>query len=223
MNRRHLAAHPDNGDLEARIASFQLAARMQLVAAEALDLSRESDETQRLYGLDDPLTRVYGSNCPPAHRARRALRSGLHREPILGPSRPHRQRSAGGLPADRQTSCRARERPQAARSPGHDHRALGGPVIQGRGTNRAAIGPDHDVFGFSTWLAGGGFKAGHIHGATDEFGYKAVELPVRPSDYHATLLHLFGLNHQRLVFRHGPREESLIENQPCRIVREILA
>jgi hypothetical protein len=231
LNRRHLAQHPGNSDLESRIASFQLAARMQLVAAEALDLSRESDETQRLYGLDDPLTRVYGANCL---LARRLIERGVRFVQVCTGSQywDHHARIASDLPA----ACRRTDKPVAALVKDLKRRGLldttivhwGGemgrlPVIQGRGTNRAAIGRDHNVFGFSTWLAGGGFKAGHIYGATDEFGYKAVVDPVSPSDYHATLLHLFGLDHARLVFRHGLRDESLIENQPCRIVREILA
>jgi hypothetical protein len=230
MNRRHLAQHPGNSDLEARIASFQLAARMQLVASEALDLAGETEETRRLYGLDDPLTRVYGANCL---LARRLIERGVRFVQVCTGSQywDHHARIVGDLPA----ACRRTDKPVAALVKDLKRRGLlertivhwGGemgrlPVIQGRGTNRNSIGRDHNVFGFSTWLAGGGFKAGHVHGATDEFGYKAIVDPVSPSDYHATLLHLFGLDPKRLAFRHGLREESLIENQPCRVVREIL-
>jgi hypothetical protein len=96
------------------------------------------------------------------------------------------------------------------------------PVIQGRGTNRASVGRDHNVAGFSMWLAGGGFKRGHIHGATDEFGFKAVQDRVGPADYLATLAHLLGLDHQQVVYQHGGREHSLIDGQECRIVSELL-
>jgi hypothetical protein len=97
------------------------------------------------------------------------------------------------------------------------------PVIQGRGTNRAAIGRDHNVYGFSMWLAGGGFKAGHVHGATDDFGYKAVVDPVSHADYHATLLHLFGLDLEQLVYHLGTQSMRLPDGRhQGRIVRELL-
>jgi hypothetical protein len=97
------------------------------------------------------------------------------------------------------------------------------PVIQGKGRNRATVGRDHNVYGFSTWLAGGGFKAGHIHGATDEFGLNAVEGRVGPADYLATLVHQFGLDHEHLSFpTGGGGEESFLDGQSSRIVREIL-
>ena len=93
----------------------------------------------------------------------------------------------------------------------------------GRSTNRNTIGRDHNVYGFSSWFAGGGFKAGHIHGATDEFGYKAVVNPVSHSDYHATLLHLLGLDPERLVFRDGQRELHLSDGRhPALNVHELL-
>ena len=72
------------------------------------------------------------------------------------------------------------------------------------------------------WLAGGGFKRGHVHGATDDFGYKAVQDRVSHTDYHATLLHLFGLDHERLAFRSAGREQSLTNGDPCRVVQEVL-
>jgi hypothetical protein len=98
------------------------------------------------------------------------------------------------------------------------------PVIQGTSTkNLAAVGRDHNVYGFSMWLAGGGFKAGHIHGATDEFGYKAVADLVSHADYHATLLHLFGLDPQRLKFRLGTRDLHLSDGlHQGRIVQKLL-
>ncbi|MDP6036108.1 MAG: DUF1501 domain-containing protein, partial [Verrucomicrobiota bacterium] len=82
---------------------------------------------------------------------------------------------------------------------------------------------DHNTYGFSMWLAGGGFKAGHIHGATDEWGHHAVKDVVNHYDYHATLLHLFGMDHTRLTYERGGREQSLIDNQPAHVVKEILA
>ena len=96
------------------------------------------------------------------------------------------------------------------------------PVIQ-NDTGPDKIGRDHNTYGFSVWLAGGGFRRGHVHGATDEFGHKAVADVVTHHDYHATLLHLFGLYPKHLVYRRSGREQSLMDNQPCRVVREILS
>jgi hypothetical protein len=229
MNRRHLAEYPGDNDLEARIASFQMAARMQLVAAEAMDLSQESAETHRLYGLDNPLTRQYGANCL---LARRFIERGVRFVQVYTSSQfwDHHNKIVSDLPA----CCQRTDQPAAALVQDLKRRGLlettivqwGGemgrlPVIQGS-TNRATMGRDHNVAGFSMWLAGGGFKAGHIHGATDEFGFKAVQDRVGPADYLATLCHLMGLDHQQIVFRHAGGEHSLIDGQECRIVSELL-
>jgi uncharacterized protein (DUF1501 family) len=93
------------------------------------------------------------------------------------------------------------------------------PVIQ----NEKNIGRDHNTYGFSVWLAGGGFKGGHVHGATDEVGHKAAEGVVSHNDYHATLLHLFGLDHRTLVFKRPGGNASLVDGQPARVVEELLA
>jgi hypothetical protein len=232
LNRRHLADNPGNDDLEARIASFQLAARMQLVASEAMDLSRETPETHRLYGLDDPLTRDYGANCL---LARRLIERGVRFVQVYTSSQywDHHTRIIGDLPI----ACRRTDKPVAALVKDLKRRGLldstivhwGGemgrlPVIQGRTVgNRAAIGRDHNVAGFSMWLAGGGFKGGHVHGATDEFGFKAAVDPVSHADYHATLMHLFGLDPERLVYRLGTQDLRLPDGRhPARIVKELL-
>ena len=96
------------------------------------------------------------------------------------------------------------------------------PVVQ-NDAGRAKIGRDHNTYGFSMWLAGGGFKAGHVLGKTDEWGHKAVENVVNHYDYHATLLHLFGLDHQQLVFNRSNRDQTLTDGQPGKVVHEILA
>jgi uncharacterized protein (DUF1501 family) len=83
-------------------------------------------------------------------------------------------------------------------------------------------GRDHNNRAFSTWLAGGGIKGGMIYGETDEFGHKAVVDPVSPNDYHATLLHLFGLDHTKLIYQHNGQEERITDTKPCRVVKEIL-
>jgi uncharacterized protein (DUF1501 family) len=93
------------------------------------------------------------------------------------------------------------------------------PVVQ----NERNAGRDHNTYGFSMWLAGGGFRAGHIHGATDEWGHHAVRDVVNHYDYHATLLRQFGLDHEQLVYKRSSREQSLTDGQPARVVEEILA
>lgn len=232
LNRRHMQQRQANDDLAARIASYELAARMQIAASDALDLSQETAATHRMYGLDHPATREFGSNCL---IARRLVERGVRFVQIYtgGQDWDHHNTIVSKLPE----MCRATDQPSAALVRDLKQRGLlpatvvhwGGemgrlPVVQtgGSGT-RDRIGRDHNVHGFSMWLAGGGFKSGYVHGATDEFGHKAVTDRVSHLDYHATLLHLFGLDHQQLVFRYAGREQSLTDAQACRVVRELLA
>ena len=96
------------------------------------------------------------------------------------------------------------------------------PVIQ-NDTGKANVGRDHNTYGFSMWVAGGGFRGGHVHGATDEFGHKAVTNIVNHYDYHKTLLHLFGIRAEQLTFQRDNRQQSLLDDQPGRLVEEILS
>ena len=96
------------------------------------------------------------------------------------------------------------------------------PVIQNpNGPDK--VGRDHNTYGFSMWVAGGGFKAGYVHGETDEWGHHAVKDVVNHYDYHATLLHLFGLDYKKLVFRRNGRERSLVDDQPARVIDDLIA
>ena len=96
------------------------------------------------------------------------------------------------------------------------------PVIQNP-TGRDKVGRDHNTYGFSMWVAGGGFKKGYVHGETDEWGHRAVKDVVNHYDYHATLLHLFGLDYKNLVFHSNGRERSLVDNQPARVIHDLIA
>ncbi len=227
LNRDHLDARPGEHDLSARIASFELAGRMQLAAREALDIARETHKTQEMYGLDDPATREFGTRCL---LARRLVERGVRFVQICTGNQhwDHHGDIVNRLPA----MCRKIDKPTAALVRDLKQRGLldttvvhwGGemgrlPVVQ----NEKSIGRDHNTFGFSAWLAGGGFKAGHVHGATDELGVHAVSNVVNHFDYHATLLHLFGLDHQKLVFRRPSGPGSLVDGQAARVVRELLA
>lgn len=226
LNRDHLQQHPGEDDLAARIASYELAARMQVAAREALDTDRETAATRKLYGLDDPTTRDFGTRCL---IARRLVERGVRFVQICSGNQDwdHHNDIARRLP----TMCKKIDQPSAALVADLKQRGLldttlvhwGGemgrlPVIQ----NEKNIGRDHNTYGFSMWLAGGGVKAGYVHGATDELGHKAVEGIVNHYDYHATLLHLFGLSHQDLVFTRPTGTTSLVDGQPARIVSELL-
>ncbi|MBM3846203.1 MAG: DUF1501 domain-containing protein, partial [Verrucomicrobia bacterium] len=230
LNREHLQKHPGESDLEARIASYELAARMQLAAKEALDISGESEATKRMYGLDDPVTQEYGTRCL---LARRLVERGVRFVQLFvnGQIWDNHENIRKGL-AD---CCRKTDKPSAALVMDLKARGLldttivhwGGeigrlPVTENHGPAEKA-GRDHNGQGFSTWLAGGGIKGGTVYGATDEFGHKAVVDQVSPSDYHATLLHLFGLDHSHLAFHYNGQQQHLTDGKPCRIVREILS
>jgi hypothetical protein len=216
-------------DLEARIASYELAARMQTAAKEALDLSGETEATRKVYGLDEPATAEYGSRCL---IARRLVERGVRFVQIFTRNQfwDHHGSIRSALP----NACKMVDKPAAALVIDLKQRGLldttvvhwGGemgrlPVIQ-NDTGPDKIGRDHNTYGFSMWLAGGGIRGGLAFGATDDFGHKAVTDVVSHHDYHATLLELFGLDPKQLVYRRNGREQSLIDNQPCRVVREIL-
>ena len=230
LNHRHLERRKGYHDLNARIASYELAEHMQSAAKEAMNLQDESQVTQKMYGMDKPETKEYGSRCL---IARRLIERGVRFVQIFTPNQKwdHHGSIRTSLPA----ACKIVDQPSAALVADLSQRGLldstavqwGGemgrlPVIQ-KANSVAAQGRDHNTYGFSWWVAGGGFKAGHVHGVTDEVGHKAVEGIVNHYDYHMTLLHLFGLDAGRLMFEQGGREQSLIDNQGGRIVKEILA
>jgi len=228
LNRQHLDRHPHEADLEARIASYELAARMQSAAKEALDISSESEATRKLYGIDEPDTTEYGTRCL---IARRLVERGVRFVQLF----------MGGQPWDNHTNiretlpgiCRRTDKPAAALVADLKARGLldstlvhwGGeigrlPVTEGEG---AQCGRDHNGQGFSMWLAGGGIKGGITYGATDEVGHRAAVDPVSPNDYQATLLHLFGMDHNRLAYHYNGQEQKVTDNRPCRVVNELLA
>lgn len=229
LNRRHLEQHPAEADLEARIASYELAARMQTSAREALDVSRETQSTQRLYGLDRDETREYGTRCL---MARRLVERGVRFVQLFLSGQPWDNHSSisSGLPA----ICRRTDQPAAALVTDLKQRGLldstivhwGGeigrlPVTQEHGSPDKA-GRDHNGQGFSIWLAGGGIRGGMTYGNTDEFGHRAVENVVTPNDYQATLLHLFGLDHQQLIYQHNGQQQVLTSGREARVVQDIL-
>lgn len=230
LNREHAERQTDRSELEARISNYELAARMQTAAAEALDISRETAATHRLYGIDEPETEEFGKRCL---IARRLIERGVRFVQLFTKNQywDHHSGIIGALPK----ACRKTDKPTAGLITDLKQRGLldttvvhwGGemgrlPVIQ-NDAGRDRVGRDHNTYGFSMIVAGGGFKGGCVHGATDEFGHHAVENIVNHFDYHATLMHLFGIAPEQMVFRRNGREESLLDGQPGKVVEELLA
>ena len=228
LNRRHLEKHVGETDLEARISSYELAARMQSSAKEALDITKETKATHTLYGLDDPASKEYGTRCL---IARRMVERGVRFVQLF----------LGGQPWDMHNNikkrlpavCKRTDKPTAALVKDLKARGLldttlvhwGGeigrlPVTEG---DPKTGGRDHNGQGFSTWLAGGGIRGGMTYGETDEFGHSAVVNRVAANDYQATLMRLFGFDHTKLTFEHNGQDRSLTDGRPCRVVEEILA
>lgn len=227
LNQSHLGHHRGDTELEARIESFETAARMQTAVPEALDLGTESSETRKLYGLDNPETREYATRCL---LARRLVERGVRFVQIFMSGQPwdthaKNAETLKGL-------CARTDQPSAALV--HDLKRRGlleSTIVLWTGEfgrlpiSQGTDGRDHNRHAFSLWIAGGGFKAGYTHGGTDELGYKAVENVVTIHDLQATILHALGLDHQRLTFLHEGRPSSLTDADVtgARVVRELLA
>jgi hypothetical protein len=225
LNQIHRSQRDIDGQLEARIASFELAFRMQAQAPEAFDLSRESDPTKRLYGIGQAATDVFGRQCL---LARRLVERGVRFVQVYdsaGPQWDHHSNIKQALPE----RCAATDQPVAALLGDLKARGLleetlvvwGGEF--GRSpTAEGADGREHHPFGFTMWLAGGGVRGGMMHGHTDEYGWHAIEDKVHVHDLHATILHLMGLDHERLSYRWGGRDYRLTD-VAGNVVRQVLA
>jgi hypothetical protein len=234
-NARHAAARAEDpatqAALEARLDSFELAFRMQREAPAAFDLAGETSATRALYGLDDPVTGLFGRQCL---LARRLVERGVRCVQAYHTQTMHRSSCQlwdqhGGLRAELANNCAATDRPIAALLHDLDARGLLDDTLVLWGgefgrtpTAEGTDGREHHPFGFTMWLAGGGVKRGHVHGATDEYGWHAVDRPVHVHDLHATILHLMGLDHERLTFRHAGRDWRLTDVHG-RVVTELLA
>ena len=219
LNEQHLAARPGGAELAARIGSYELAFRMQTEAPEAVDLSQETAETLAMYGVGQQPTEEYGRNCLVARRLiERGVRfvqlysGGGHLEETWDAHESiEKNHGRHGAEVDQ---------PIAALLTDLEQRGLldetlivwGGefgrmPFSEGQN----APGRNHNPYGFSMWLAGGGVKGGMAYGETDEFGFEAVVDRVHLHDLHATILHLMGMDHERLTYFHQGRDESLTD------------
>lgn len=214
LNEAHRRKFPGESELEARIRNYELAARMQVHAAPALDVSQESAATRALYGLDNPTTASYGTRCL---MARRLVEHGVRFVQVFPP--PFQPwDSHKDTKGELETICAVTDLPVAGLVRDLKARGLLDETILlwtgefGRlPVSQGSKGRDHNRNAFSLWLAGGGFKAGYVHGQTDEFGYRAVVDRVSVPDLHATLLHQLGLDHTKLTYRHHGREETLTD------------
>jgi hypothetical protein len=229
LDRGALERSDHNDAIESAIANYELAARMQTAVPGLMNLDGESKATRVLYGLDDPYPpqRLYGRQCLVA---RRLIERGVRFVEVLCPSvGADRWDQHGNLRKGHEDNARATDGPVAALLKDLKSRGLlestlvfwGGefgrtPMAQG------ADGRDHNPFGFTVWLAGGGIKGGTVLGATDDYGYYAVEDKVEIYDLHATMLHLLGMDHKRLTVRFGGRDMRLTDVHG-EVVRAILA
>jgi uncharacterized protein (DUF1501 family) len=213
LDAAHLRRHPGNAELEARLAHYELAAKMQTAVPDVLDISKETEATKKLYGMDNPKSAEYGQRCL---LARRLVERGVRFVQIFLSGQPWDTHDKN---AERLKGlCTMTDQPSAGLVLDLKRRGLlDSTIVLWTGEfgrlpiSQGTDGRDHNRHAFSLWLAGGGFKKGHLHGATDEFGYKSVEKVVTVPNLHATLLHALGLNHEALTYPHEGRDDSLTD------------
>jgi hypothetical protein len=217
LDQMHRAARPGDSTLEARIASYELAFRMQTAAPEAVDFAKESPATRKLYGLDEKLTADFGRKCL---LARRLVERGVRFIQIYSGTNVGDDWDAAheDLVGSHEKMAGKTDQPIAALL--QDLKARGlldstlvvwsgefgrTPLSQGKN------GRDHHPYGFTMWMAGAGIKGGQVLGATDEFGVQAVDMPVSAHDVNATLLRLIGLDHEKLTYFYQGRDQRLTD------------
>lgn len=224
--RQETTGDPEIGS---RIASYEMAYRMQTAAPELLDFSQETAATRAMYGIDADQTRAFGSNCL---LARRMVERGVRFVHLVHSTWDHH----GSLNVRLANNCGMTDLPAAGLVRDLKQRGLldetlvvwvgeFGRTPMGevrRGVTDGKEGRDHHPYAFSGWMAGGGAKRGHVHGVTDDFGYHVVDKPVHVHDFQATLLHLLGIDHEQLTFRHAGRDFRLTD-VAGQVIKELLA
>lgn len=216
LNRDYGASRASNTELEARIRGYELAYQMQAEAPQAVDLSRETEATKKLYGMDNEATAVFGRNCL---LARRLVENGV-RFVQLYSGAGSKWDSHKGIEVNHSRLCNAVDRPIAGlladlKSRGLLDETL---VIWGGEFGRTPMseqgdGRDHNPTGFTMWMAGGGVKGGRTYGATDDLGLYAVEDRLHVHDLHSTIMYLLGLDHTKLIYSHKGRPERIDQNE----------
>ena len=218
LNQLHSEQRTDDDRLNARVAAFELAFRMQTEAPEAFDLTGETAATGQQYGLDRPETEQFGRQCL---LARRLVERGVRFVQLYhttGGFQPWDQH--GDLKAGHQKNATATDQPIAGLLSDLKSRGLLDETLVVWGgefgrtpTAEGKDGRDHHPFGFTMWLAGGGVRGGLTYGATDEWGWDAIENRMHVHDLHATMLHLLGLDHEQLTYRFAGRDFRLTDVQ----------
>ncbi len=227
-NEAYAAANPVESSLNARVNAYELAYRMQMSATECTDLDQETDATQEMYGLQNKVTAHFGRNCL---LARRLVERGVRFVQLYsgGNEGPRAWDAHDDLKKNHDLHCQETDRPIAAlisdlKARGMLETTL---LVWGGEFGRSPVaengkGRDHHPKGFTMWMCGGGIQGGKVYGATDEFGYAAVEKKVSVPDLHATLLHQLGLNHEQLTYKHSGRDYRLTDVSG-QVIREILS
>ena len=223
MNETHLQGHGADAALEGRIGSFELAFNMQRAAPKVMDISKESKATLDMYGIGTEQTDDFGRQCL---LARRFTEEGVR---FVQVSHSYKWDQHGNLKKDHAKNALEVDKPIAGLLADLKQRDLLKDTLVWWGgefgrtpTAQGGDGRDHNPHAFSMWMAGGGVKGGYVHGATDDFGYYAVEDKVHMHDLHATILHLMGLNHEKLTYRHAGRDFRLTDVKG-NVVKEVIA
>jgi hypothetical protein len=223
LNGEHAAARPGDDVLDARIQSFELAFRMQMEAPGVLDVDTETAATKRQYGLEDQRTANFGRQCL---MARRLLEAGVR---FVQVTHSYKWDQHGNLEPDHRRNAAEVDQPIAALITDLEQRGLLEDTLVWWGgefgrtpTSEGGTGRDHNPHAFTHFLAGGGVREGISHGATDDYGYYATTDRMHVHDLHATLLHLLGLDHERLTYRHAGRDFRLTDVEG-KVARAILA
>jgi hypothetical protein len=230
MNRDHLAQRQEDSRLDARIASYEMAAKLQLSAPEVLDITGESAATRKLYGLDEKHTEDFGRNCL---IARRLLERGVRFVQVWSGADngfPRRNwDSHENLARDHADMAAGMDQPAAALIRDLKSRGLLEDTLVFWTTefgrmpcSQGSKGRDHNPFAFTLWMAGGGIKGGVSYGSSDEWSYRVAEKPTYCYDVHATALHLLGINHTKLTYRHNGIDRRLTDVHG-NVIRELLA
>jgi hypothetical protein len=212
MNQMHSEERSRDTVLEARIKAYELAFHMQTTAPEVVDIGHETAPTLELYGIDDPKTREFGMRCL---QARRMVERGV-RFVQLYSGNTNGWDAHEGLRSNHSTYCGRTDKPvkgliQDLKQRGllDDTLVIWGGEFGRMPMSEKGTGRDHNPYGYTTVLFGAGVKRGHVHGSTDEFGLRAQEDPVHVSDLHATILHLLGIDHERLTYRFEGLDQRL--------------
>ena len=233
INSEHALKRNAQSDLMARISSFELAYRMQTAAPEAMEITGETDATRKLYGLDNKETETFGRQCL---IARRLVERGVRFVQIFAGKGASGDGSVDDVPWDghndierNHRSCAAAtDQPAAAlladlkaRGMLQDTLVIWGGEFGRTSDSQGSIGRDHNPHAFTIWMAGGGVRGGVHYGSSDEFGYKAVENRVHVNDLHATILHLLGIDHEKLTYRFSGRNFRLTD-VAGHVIREVI-